>query len=46
VLFADNVVVFPNNPSGWHKLVPAGNVAFVDSHIEFHTARSVTNLIW
>jgi prepilin-type N-terminal cleavage/methylation domain-containing protein len=46
VLFADNVVIFPQNPSGWHKRLSAGNTLLVDSHIEFHTAQSVTNLIW
>jgi prepilin-type N-terminal cleavage/methylation domain-containing protein len=46
VLFADNVVLFPSNPTGWHRRNPAGNVLLVDSHAEFHTALSVTNLIW
>jgi prepilin-type N-terminal cleavage/methylation domain-containing protein len=46
VLFADNVIVFPQNPSGWHKRSSAGNTLLVDSHIEFHTAQSVTNLVW
>ncbi len=46
VLFADNVVVFPQNPSGWHQRSAAGNTLLVDSHIEFHTAQSVTNLVW
>jgi prepilin-type N-terminal cleavage/methylation domain-containing protein len=46
VLFADNVVVYPTNPTGWHRRTPAGNVLLVDSHAEAHTAQSVTNLIW
>ena len=46
VLFADNVVVFPENPTGWHKRSPAGNTLLVDSHVEFHTAQNVTNLVW
>ena len=46
VLFTDNVVVFPANPTGWHRESPAGNVLLVDCHVEFHTARSVTNLLW
>jgi len=46
VLFADNVLVFPSNPTGWHRRRPAGNVLCVDSHAEFHTAQSVTNLVW
>jgi prepilin-type N-terminal cleavage/methylation domain-containing protein len=46
VLFADNVVVFPGNPSGWHRETPAGNVVFVDAHAEFQTSQSATNLLW
>jgi prepilin-type N-terminal cleavage/methylation domain-containing protein len=46
LLFADSVVAFPDNPSGWHKDKPSGNVLLVDAHVEFHTAQSVTNLIW
>jgi prepilin-type N-terminal cleavage/methylation domain-containing protein/prepilin-type processing-associated H-X9-DG protein len=46
VLFADNVLVFPTNPTGWHRARPAGNVMLVDGHVEFHTAQSVTNLLW
>jgi len=46
VLFADNVLVYPTNPTGWHKPRPAGNVIFVDAHVEFQTAITVTNLIW
>ena len=46
VLFADNVLVFPQNPKGWHRQSPAGYVMLVDGHSEFHTALTVTNLIW
>jgi prepilin-type N-terminal cleavage/methylation domain-containing protein len=46
VLFADNVLAFPNNPSGWHKPTPAGNVMLVDGHAGFYTVQSVSNLIW
>jgi prepilin-type N-terminal cleavage/methylation domain-containing protein/prepilin-type processing-associated H-X9-DG protein len=46
VLFADNVVMFPENPRGWHQPSPAGNVAFVDGHVEAHTARRATALNW
>jgi prepilin-type N-terminal cleavage/methylation domain-containing protein len=46
VLFADNVLVFSDNPSGWHKERPAGNVLLVDSHVEAHTAPSAANLVW
>jgi prepilin-type N-terminal cleavage/methylation domain-containing protein len=46
VLFGDNVLSFPNNPTGWHKPTPAGNVLFVDSHTGFYTAQTVTNLMW
>jgi prepilin-type N-terminal cleavage/methylation domain-containing protein len=45
-LFADNVVVLPTNPTGWHRARPAGYVMLVDGHTEFHTALTVTNLIW
>ena len=46
VLFADNVLVYPTNPTGWHRRSSAGNVLLVDGHSEFHTAQSVTNLVW
>ena len=46
VLFADNVVVIPQNPKGWHRKAPAGFVMLVDGHTEFHTALTVTNLVW
>lgn len=46
VLFADNVVVFPGNPTGWHRQNPAGQLLLLDGHAEFHTARSATNLVW
>ena len=46
VLFADNVLVFPNNPSGWHRSSPAGNALCVDGHVMAHTAQTVTNLVW
>lgn len=46
VLFADNVVVIPQNPKGWHRKSPAGFVMLVDGHTEFHTAVTVTNLVW
>jgi len=46
VLFADNVLVFPQNPKGWHKPSPAGYVMLIDGHTEFHTSLSVTNLVW
>lgn len=46
VLFADNVLVFPQNPKGWHRQSPAGYVMLVDGHTEFQTALTVTNLVW
>ncbi len=46
VLFADNVLVFPDNPTGWHRKTPAGQMLLVDGHAEFHTARSATNMVW
>lgn len=46
VLFADNVVAIDNNPTGWHRPIPAGNVYFLDNHIEFHTSMSAEMLNW
>ncbi|MGC8743798.1 MAG: type II secretion system protein [Verrucomicrobiia bacterium] len=46
VLFADNVVYFDENPTGWHRPISAGNVYFVDNHIEFHTSMSAELLDW
>jgi prepilin-type N-terminal cleavage/methylation domain-containing protein/prepilin-type processing-associated H-X9-DG protein len=46
VLFADNVVVFPDNPTGWHKAVPAGNVLLLDGHVEAHSWLTVQDLDW
>lgn len=46
VLFADNVVYFDENPTGWHRSIPAGNVYFVDNHIEFHTSMTAELLDW
>ena len=47
VLFCDGDLVFPSNPTGWHRQgIPGGNVALVDGHVEAHTANSVTNLMW
>jgi len=46
VLFADNVLAFPTNPTGWHKQNPSGNVVLVDGHTEAHSAINVTNLLW
>jgi len=46
VLFADNVVIYPQNPTGWHNRSPAGNTLLVDTHVEFHTALNATNLVW
>ncbi|EEF58557.1 prepilin-type N-terminal cleavage/methylation domain-containing protein [Pedosphaera parvula] len=46
VLFADGQIIYPSNPSGWHKEKPAGNVLLVDGHAEFRTAVTVTNFVW
>ena len=48
VLFADNVLVFPDNPTGWHRRVPAGNAALLDGHVEalsFQDAASSVNVV-
>jgi prepilin-type processing-associated H-X9-DG protein len=31
---------------GWHRIKPAGNILFADSHVGFYQATAVTNLIW
>ena len=46
VLFADNILAFPQDSHGWHQLRPAGNVMLVDGHDQFATALTVTNLVW
>ncbi len=46
VLFADNIVAFPTETHGWHKPIPAGNVAMLDGHEQFMTALQVTNMVW
>jgi prepilin-type N-terminal cleavage/methylation domain-containing protein/prepilin-type processing-associated H-X9-DG protein len=46
VLFADNVLMYPSNPTGWHDQKPAGNVLLVDGHVEAHTAANVVDLVW
>jgi prepilin-type N-terminal cleavage/methylation domain-containing protein len=46
VLFADNVLMFPDNPKGWHKTKPAGYVMLMDGHTEPQSALTVTNLLW
>jgi prepilin-type N-terminal cleavage/methylation domain-containing protein/prepilin-type processing-associated H-X9-DG protein len=46
VLFADNVLLFPDNPSGWHKDSSAGNVLLLDGHTEPHTWLTVQRLDW
>ncbi|MEI7731700.1 MAG: prepilin-type N-terminal cleavage/methylation domain-containing protein [Verrucomicrobiota bacterium] len=47
VMFADNVVVFPDNPGGWHKPgISSGCVNFVDGHVEYHNAGTVRMLVW
>ena len=37
---------FPARDRGWHREKSAGYVALLDGHVEFHTATSVTNLMW
>jgi len=46
VLFADNVVVFRDNPTGWHKGIPTGNVVLLDGHVETHSWLTVQALDW
>jgi prepilin-type N-terminal cleavage/methylation domain-containing protein len=48
LLFGDNVLAFPTNPTGWHKDKPAGNAMLADCHVAFYTAQTITNgtVIW
>jgi prepilin-type N-terminal cleavage/methylation domain-containing protein/prepilin-type processing-associated H-X9-DG protein len=46
VVFADTSLMTPEDERGWHRAKTAGNIAAFDGHVEFHTALSVTNLIW
>ncbi len=46
VLFADNIIVFPTDPKGWHRDRPSGNTMLADGHNEFFTAANATNLVW
>ncbi|HTA30599.1 MAG TPA: hypothetical protein VK731_08930, partial [Candidatus Cybelea sp.] len=46
LMFGDNVLAFPTNPTGWHRDTPAGNAMLADCHVEFYTAQTVTNVIW
>jgi prepilin-type N-terminal cleavage/methylation domain-containing protein len=47
LLFGDNVLAFPSNPTGWHKDTPAGNAMMADCHVAFYTAQTITNnVIW
>jgi prepilin-type N-terminal cleavage/methylation domain-containing protein len=47
VLFADNILYFPDAPHGWHRAeVSAGSVALVDGHVESHNAATVLRLTW
>lgn len=47
VLFGDNVLAFPSNPTFWHnKSIQSGNILFVDSHAGFYNIKTITNLVW
>jgi hypothetical protein len=46
VLFADGVIYFTNNPAGWHRQAPAGNIVFVDTHLEPSRVQAAANLVW
>jgi prepilin-type N-terminal cleavage/methylation domain-containing protein/prepilin-type processing-associated H-X9-DG protein len=46
VMFADAIVAMPDDPKGWHRPQPAGNIAMADGHVEFYTALNATNLVW
>lgn len=46
VTFCDGVLVYSNNPTGWHGPNVSGSVLLADGHAERHTAKSVVSLVW
>jgi prepilin-type N-terminal cleavage/methylation domain-containing protein len=46
VTFCDGVLVYSNNPTGWHRPNVSGSVLLADGHAEAHTAKTVVNLVW
>lgn len=47
VAFCDGVLVYSNNPTGWHNQEVSGSVLLADGHVEAHTAKSAAvKLLW
>jgi prepilin-type N-terminal cleavage/methylation domain-containing protein len=46
VTFCDGVLVYSNNPTGWHRQSVSGSVLLADGHAEGHSAKSVVGLVW
>jgi prepilin-type N-terminal cleavage/methylation domain-containing protein len=46
VTFCDGVLVYSNNPTGWHRPNVSGSVLLADGHAEAHSGKTVVNLVW
>jgi prepilin-type N-terminal cleavage/methylation domain-containing protein len=46
VVFGCGILAYPADVKGWHRVKPAGNILFADSHAGFYQATAATNLIW
>jgi prepilin-type N-terminal cleavage/methylation domain-containing protein len=46
VTFCDGVLVYSNNPTGWHRPNVSGSVLLADGHAEAHSGKTVVSLIW
>jgi prepilin-type N-terminal cleavage/methylation domain-containing protein len=46
VVFGCGILAYPADVRGWHRVKPAGNILFADSHAGFYQATAATNLIW
>lgn len=46
VTFCDGVLVYSNNPTGWHQFSVSGSVLLADGHAEAHSGKTVVKLVW
>lgn len=46
VTFCDGVLVYSNNPTGWHRPSVSGSVLLADGHAEAHSGKTVVKLVW
>ena len=46
VVFADGIMMYPDDVKGWHRRNPSGNILFADYHVGFYPATTVSNLMW